>query len=319
MRSLGLFDGAAMPALGLGTWHMGESTAQRKAEVAAIRAAIGMGYRLIDTAEMYGEGGAEEVVGQAVAEALRAGDVRREELFIVSKVYPHNASRKGTPAACARSLARLGLDHVDLYLLHWRGGYSLDETCDAMRSLVAQGRIQRWGVSNFDTDDMEELAERVRRSAGLRGEPGLLLGRRARRGVQLAALAARARDAADGLQPDRPGRAGRRRGAGEIAQRLGVSAAQLALAWVLAQPGVVAIPKAVREAHLQENLAAAELTLGAEDSGRDRPPASAAAAQEAARDDLEPPSHSGGHIGKWYSADVQTVRRIKVQRLVSVK
>jgi diketogulonate reductase-like aldo/keto reductase len=265
MRTLGLFDGAAMPALGLGTWHMGESTGQRKAEVAAIRAAIGMGYRLIDTAEMYGEGGAEEAVGQAVAEALRAGDVRREELFIVSKVYPHNASRKGTPAACARSLARLGLDHVDLYLLHWRGGYSLEETCDAMRSLVAQGRIARWGVSNFDTDDMEELAEvcgevqdcaanQVYYSVGERGAEFSLLPWLRDRGMPLMAYSpidqgALAADA--GLQ--------------KIARRLGVSAAQLALACVLAKPGVVAIPKAVREAHLLQNLAAAELKLSADD------------------------------------------------------
>ncbi len=201
MRSLELFNGGAMPALGLGTWHMGESARERKAEVAAIRAAIDMGYRLIDTAEMYGEGGAEEVVGQAVGEALRAGDVTRESLFIVSKVYPHNASRKGTPAACTHSLARLGLDHIDLYLLHWRGGYPLAETCDAMRSLVAQGRIRRWGVSNLDTDDMEELAaacgevqdcavNQVYYSVGERG-------------------------AEFSLQPHRPGRAGAGCGPGE--------------------------------------------------------------------------------------------------------
>lgn len=265
MRSLGLLDGASMPALGLGTWHMGESTGQRKAEVAAIRAAIGMGYRLIDTAEMYGEGGAEEVVGQAVAEALRAGDVKRDELFIVSKVYPHNASRKGTPAACARSLARLGLDHVDLYLLHWRGGYSLDETCDAMRSLVVQGRIKRWGVSNLDTDDMEELAEvcgevqdcsanQVYFSVGERGAEFSLLPWLREHGMPLMAYS-----------PIDQGALAGDAGLGRIAQRLGVSAARLALAWVLARPGVAAIPKAVREAHLQDNLAAADLTLSAED------------------------------------------------------
>ncbi|MGO4394017.1 aldo/keto reductase [Variovorax sp. M-6] len=258
MRYLELPGAGRMPALGLGTWKMGESAGHRVAEVAAVRAAIEMGYRLIDTAEMYGEGGAEEVVGQAVAEALRAGDVRREELFIVSKVYPHNASRSGTPAACARSLARLGLDHVDLYLLHWRGEHPLAETCEALRALVARGRIHRWGVSNFDTDDLEELAalgsdcaaNQVYYSAAERGPEFSLLPWQRERGMPLMAYSpidqgALAADA--GLQ--------------KIARRLGVGAAQLALAWVLAQPGVAAIPKAVREAHLRDNLAAAALAL----------------------------------------------------------
>ena len=254
-----------MPVLGLGTWRMGESAGRRASEVAAVRAAIDMGYRLIDTAEMYGEGGAEEVVGQALAEALRAGDVQREELFVVSKVYPHNASRKGTPAACARSLARLGLDRIDLYLLHWRGEHPLAETCEAMRALVDGGRIRHWGVSNFDTDDMDELAaacgepldcaaNQVYYSVGERGPEFSLLPWQRARGMPLMAYSpidqgALAADAA----------------MGKIAERLGVTAAQLALAWVIAQPGVVAIPKAVREAHLRENLAAAELQLGAED------------------------------------------------------
>ena len=254
-----------MPVLGLGTWRMGESAGRRASEVAAVRAAIAMGYRLIDTAEMYGEGGAEEVVGQALAEALRAGDVKREELFVVSKVYPNNASRKGTPAACARSLARLGLDRIDLYLLHWRGEHALAETCGAMRALVDDGRIRHWGVSNFDTDDMDELAavcgepldcaaNQVYYSVGERGPEFSLLPWQRARGMPLMAYSpidqgALAADAA----------------MGKIAERLGVTAAQLALAWVIAQPGVVAIPKAVREAHLRENLAAAELQLSAED------------------------------------------------------
>ncbi len=145
------------PALGLGTWRMGESAGRRGAEVAAVRAAIEMGYRVIDTAEMYGEGGAEEVVGSADAESLRAGTVRRDELFIVSKVYPHNASAAGTVAACERSCRRLGLDQIDCYLLHWRGQVPLAETVTAFEQLRAAGRIRHWGVSNFDLDDMEEL------------------------------------------------------------------------------------------------------------------------------------------------------------------
>ena len=259
MKDLELPAGGRMPALGLGTWKMGESAARRSTEIAAVRAAIEMGYRLIDTAEMYGEGGAEEVVGQAVADALRAGDVRREELFIVSKVYPHNASRRGTPAACARSLARLGLDRLDLYLLHWRGEHPLAETCDALQALTVDGRIRQWGVSNFDVDDMDELAaltsdcavNQVYYSMAERGPEFSLLPWQRERGMPLMAYSpidqgALAADA--GLQ--------------EIAHWLGVSAVQVALAWVLAQPGVTAIPKAVREAHLHENLAAAELLLG---------------------------------------------------------
>ncbi|VTU22222.1 aldo/keto reductase [Variovorax sp. RA8] len=257
--------GGRLPVLGLGTWHLGEDPAQRRAEVAAVRSAMAMGYRLIDTAEMYGEGGAEEVVGQAIAEALRAGDVAREQLFVVSKVYPHNASRTGTPAACARSLARLGLDRIDLYLLHWRGEHPLSETCEAMRQLVAEGRIAHWGVSNFDTDDMEELAtvcgepldcaaNQVYYSMSERGPEFSLLPWQRQRGMPMMAYSpidqgALASDAA--LQ--------------KMARRLGVTAAQLALAWVIAQPGVVAIPKAVREAHLRENLAAADLELSADD------------------------------------------------------
>ncbi|SCK46491.1 Aldo/keto reductase [Variovorax sp. HW608] len=261
MQSLEIPGGGAMSALGLGTWHMGESAGRRATEVAAVRTAIGMGYRLIDTAEMYGEGGAEEVVGQAVAEALRAGDVRREELFIVSKVYPHNASRRGTPAACARSLSRLGLDHIDLYLLHWRGDHPLVETCDAMRALVAGGRIRHWGVSNFDVDDMEELeavdggcaANQVYFSVGERGAEFSLLPWQRERGMPLMAYS-----------PIDQGALAADPALGRLAQELGITTAQLALAWVIAQPGVVAIPKAVRENHLRENFAVADLQLSAE-------------------------------------------------------
>ncbi|MBB3177546.1 aldo/keto reductase [Variovorax sp. Sphag1AA] len=261
MQTLEIPGGGAMPALGLGTWHMGESAGRRASEVAAVRAAIDMGYRLIDTAEMYGEGGAEEVVGQAVAEALRAGDVKREELFIVSKVYPHNASRRGTPAACSRSLSRLGLDHIDLYLLHWRGEHPLAETCDAMRALVDTGRIRHWGVSNFDVDDMEELeatdggcaANQIYFSVGERGAEFSLLPWQRERGMPLMAYS-----------PIDQGALAADVALGKLAQQLGVTTAQLALAWVISRPGVVAIPKAVRENHLRENIAAADLVLSAE-------------------------------------------------------
>jgi len=263
MRTLSLPTGGEMPVLGLGTWRMGEDASRRAAEVAAVREAIALGYRLIDTAEMYGEGGAETVVGQAVAEALRAGDVRRDALFIVSKVYPHNASRRGTREACERSLKRLGLDAIDLYLLHWRGNHPLRDTVAAMQSLVADGRIARWGVSNFDTDDMEELeplagsgpgcaANQVYLSLGERGPEFSLLPWQRERGMPLMAYS-----------PIDQGALAGDKALGELAARLGVTAAQLALAAVIARPGVAAIPKAVRAEHLKENLAAAALKLDA--------------------------------------------------------
>lgn len=264
MKQVMLPNGEAVPALGLGTCRMGESARSRQAEVAAVREAIELGYRLIDTAEMYGEGGAETVIGQAIGEALRANDVRRDELFIVSKVYPHNASRRGTRDACERSLKRLGLDALDLYLLHWRGSHPLRETVAAMHSLVADGRIAHWGVSNFDVDDMEELEEatgaegpgcaanQVYLSLGERGPEFSLLPWQRERGIPLMAYS-----------PIDQGALAEDDGLAELAARLGVTAAQLALAAVIARPGVVAIPKAVRSAHLKENLAAAELKLDA--------------------------------------------------------
>jgi diketogulonate reductase-like aldo/keto reductase len=253
-----------MPVLGLGTWRMGEVASRRAAEVAAVREAIAMGWRLIDTAEMYGEGGAETVLGQALAESLRTNEVRRDELFIVSKVYPHNASRRGTPEACARSLQRLGLDTIDLYLLHWRGSHPLAETVEAMQSLVASGRIARWGVSNFDTDDMQELAPLVRGgppcaanqvylSLGERGPEFDLLPWLRERDMPLMAYS-----------PIDQGALAGDKALAELAARLNVTAAQLALAAVIARPGVVAIPKAARSAHLRDNLAAADLVLDAE-------------------------------------------------------
>src|SRR5512146_1974599 len=153
METVALPEGETVPALGLGTWRMGESARSRRAEVEAVRFALEIGYRLIDTAEMYGEGGAEEVVGEALAH----GPVRRDAVFLVSKVYPHNASRRGVAAACERSLARLRTDPLDLYLLHWRGPVPLAETVEAFERLRERGRIRHWGVSNFDVDDLGEL------------------------------------------------------------------------------------------------------------------------------------------------------------------
>ncbi len=152
MRSEHLPDGTPVPVLGQGTWYMGEDRGRRAAELAALRLGLELGLTLIDTAEMYGDGAAEELVGEAIAG-------RRDEVFLVSKVYPHNATRAGTARACAASLRRLRTDRLDLYLLHWRGGVPLAETVDAMERLREAGHIRRWGVSNLDVDDLEELGE----------------------------------------------------------------------------------------------------------------------------------------------------------------
>ena len=252
---------ASIPALGLGTWRMGESRASRAAEVAAVRSAIEIGYRLIDTAEMYGEGGAEEVVGLALAEALRAGEVQRHELFIVSKVYPHNASRKGTVAACERSLKRLGLDRIDLYLLHWRGEHALADTVAGMQALQQRRQITHWGVSNFDVDDMKELmtvgpdcaANQVYFSLSERGPEFALLPWLQQQRMPLMAYS-----------PIDQGTLARHSALAAIAAPLGLKAAQLALAWVLSRPGVLAIPKAVKAQHLRDNFAAAQVALPAD-------------------------------------------------------
>jgi diketogulonate reductase-like aldo/keto reductase len=264
MRHLELPDGTPIPSLGLGTYGLGERAAQRAADVAAVRMAIELGYRLIDTAEMYGDGGAEEVTGRAVAEALRAGAVRRDELFIVSKVLPHNASRAGTVAAYERSRKRLGIECIDLYLLHWRGAHPLRETVEAMLSLVAAGKIRHWGVSNLDVDELDELAavtpggapgcaaNQVYYSPSERGPEFSLLPWMRQRRMPLMAYS-----------PIDQGRLAVEATLARIGEPRGLTAAQVALAWVAAQPGVVAIPKAAAPEHLRQNLAAAEASLSA--------------------------------------------------------
>jgi diketogulonate reductase-like aldo/keto reductase len=260
MNTLNLPDGVVLPALGLGTWHMGESARSRADEVAALRLALEIGYRVIDTAEMYGEGGAEKVVGQAVAEALRSGTVTRGQIFVVSKVYPHNASRSGIAAACERSRKRLMLDHIDLYLLHWPGPHPLAETVAGFEAMQAQGRIRRWGVSNFDLDDLHELndvpggercaANQVYYSLSTRGAEFDLLPWQRAHTMPLMAY----------CPLDQGGLASAPVLHG-VAQRHGATASQVALAGLMSQSGVMVIPKAVREAHLRENFAAASLVL----------------------------------------------------------
>ncbi|GAB4481405.1 MAG: aldo/keto reductase [Burkholderiaceae bacterium] len=264
MRTVRLLDGAAVPALGLGTWRIGESARTRRAEIAAVRRALEIGYRLIDTAEMYGEGGAEEVIGAALTDAIAAGELRREEVFIVSKVYPHNASRAGVPAACERSLRRLGLGWIDLYLLHWRGSVPLAETVAAFEALKERGLIRRWGVSNFDVDDLQAL---VRLKNGAHCAANQIYYSVAQRGAEFALLPwQRAhRMPAMAYSPIDQGAAARDETLAAIGARHGASAAQIALAWVLRQPDVIAIPKAVRQAHLRENWAAASIALTPQD------------------------------------------------------
>lgn len=257
-NTVALPDGEAVPALGLGTWRMGESARSRRAEVEAVRLALEIGYRLVDTAEMYGEGAAEEVVGEALAQ----GPVRRDDVFIVTKVYPHNASRRGVVAACERSLKRLRTDRVDMYLLHWRGKTPLAETVAAFEHLRTLGCIRHWGVSNFDVVDLDELwdvadgarcaANQVYYSAGERGiEFDLLPWQRQRRVPTMAYC------------PLGQGALARSEPLKTIARARGCTPAQVALAWVLRQPDAIAIPKAVQPSHLRDNLAAASMTLSA--------------------------------------------------------
>ena len=263
MRTVTLAGGEILHALGLGTWHMGEAARSQAAEVAAVRLAIEIGYRLFDTAEMYGEGGAETVLGLALNDALRVGDVTRQQLFIVSKVYPHNASRAGAVAACERSCKRLGLDQIDLYLLHWPGSHPLAQTVAAFEALRAQGRIRHWGVSNFDTDDMAGLwavnegqncaANQVYYSLSARGvEFDLLPWQRERKVATMAYC------------PIDQGTLAKSAALRPLAEKLDATPAQVALAWLVSCGGVIAIPKAVQAQHLRDNFAAASLPLDAQ-------------------------------------------------------
>jgi diketogulonate reductase-like aldo/keto reductase len=251
-------DGRSVPALGIGTYRMGESARVREQEIATLQIAIDAGVRVIDTAEMYADGGAETLVGAA----LRGG--RRDKAFVVTKVLPSNAGRRRLIAACERSLARLAIDRIDLYLLHWRGATSLAETVDTFEQLVHQGRIARWGVSNFDVTDMQELGSL---SSGMHCAADQVYYSASRRGVEF--------DLLPWLQSHRmplmaycpfdEGRLLGDRTLVAISSKHGVSTAQVALAWLLAKHGVIAIPKASSARHLRDNVAAMDLRLDAED------------------------------------------------------
>ena len=264
MNTIHLPQGETLPSIGLGTWRMGESSGSRLAEVAAIRLAVEIGYRVFDTAEMYGEGRAEQVLGQALDDALRSHAVRREELFIVSKVYPHNASRAGTVAACVRSLKRLALDHIDLYLLHWPGTFALSETVAGFEALQAAGRIRHWGVSNFDLEAMQSL---VATPGGERCASNQVYYSLSERGPEFDLLPwQRERDMPTmAYSPVDQGVLAHDKSLARIAEHVGATASQLALARLMAEPGVMVIPKAVRESHLRENFGASVLALAPAD------------------------------------------------------
>ncbi len=253
MPEVSLPDGTRVPALGLGTWRMGENPRRAVAEREALELGLALGMRLIDTAEMYGDGGAEEVIAPVIA-------ARRDDVFLVSKVYPHNAGRRAAVAACERSLKRLGTGHLDLYLLHWRGEVPLAETVAAFEALKRDGRIRNWGVSNFDVDDMEALVRvpggehcatnQVLYHLGERGIEWALLPWLRERGIPVMAYS-----------PLGQGRLLRNRRLAAIARDAGATPAVLALSWLVRQRDVIVIPKAADTHHAHENRSAVDCEL----------------------------------------------------------
>ncbi len=256
MRTVSLPGGERIPSLGQGTWMMGERSDQRHAEIAALRLGVDLGMTLIDTAEMYGDGAAEELVGEAL------GDVR-DKLFLVSKAYPQNASHARLHAACEASLRRLATDRLDLYLLHWRGSVPLGETVEAMEALRTAGKIRRWGVSNLDTSDMGELlaaggdgcaVDQILYNLTRRGPEHDLLPWLESHGI-----------AAMAYSPVEQGRLLADQTLRRIAETIGATSAQVALAWTLRRGDVIAIPKAGSVAHVRDNRAAVDLILSDDD------------------------------------------------------
>ncbi len=252
MRSCKLPSGAEMPVFGIGTWRMGESPRRRDQELDALRYALEIGYPLVDTAEMYGDGEAEEIVGEAIKG-------RKQRPFIVSKVYPHNASLSGTVAACERSLKRLGVDRIDLYLLHWRGGSRLEDTFAAFHKLKAAGKIGDFGVSNFDTDDMED-ASRVDKGQNGANQVLYCLSRRGPEFDLIPWMRKRSIPLMAYSPLDQGGLLGKAV-LKKLAAEVKCTPAQLALAWLLAQPGVATIPKSSTRERVKENLGALDVNL----------------------------------------------------------
>jgi len=252
-----LKNGDRVPALGQGTWNMGESAARAADEVRALQHGIDLGMTLIDTAEMYGDGGAEKVVGKAIAG-------RRDDVYLVSKVLPFNASRAGTVKACEASLKRLQVERIDLYLLHWRGAHPFAATIEAMETLIDQGKIGAWGVSNLDLDDMQELLEQ---DNGHHVQVNQVLYNLSRRGIEfdLRPFCAEQNIALMAYSPIEQGRILKDAALAAVAKRHGATPAQVALAWTLRRPGVISIPKASTMQHVQENRACLDVILDATD------------------------------------------------------
>jgi len=256
MKSIALPAGELVPALGIGTWRYGEDRATRADEIATLRLALDLGVRLIDTAEMYGEGRSESLIGEAIAD-------RRDEAFLVSKVYPHNATRKGAIAACERSLRRLATDVIDLYLLHWRGNVPLEETLEAFAALREAGKIRFYGVSNLDLSDMQELWEQP---GGHNVQTNQLLYNLSRRGIEwdLLPWLGERKIPVMAYSPIEQARLVQDRKLIDFARRHGMTPAQAALAWLLAQDGIIAIPKTGNPDRLRENVGALEHPLSQE-------------------------------------------------------
>jgi diketogulonate reductase-like aldo/keto reductase len=251
MKSARLPDGRDLPVLGLGTWKMGEDRARAADEVRVVQRALELGISLIDTAEIYASGGSERVVGEAI-------HGRRDQVFLVTKVAPSNASRRGTIRACEGSLKRLGTEVIDLYLLHWIGGTPVAETIEAFETLKAAGKIRAWGVSNFDTDDMEAIP------AGAQCAANQVLYNPQSRGIEFNLLPYCQAHGIPVMAYTPLGQSGRvlkHAAILEIAERHGATPAQVALAWSIRQPGVVTIPKTATLARVEENLGAVNLTL----------------------------------------------------------
>jgi diketogulonate reductase-like aldo/keto reductase len=252
IQAISLAIGETVPSLGLGTWMMGDRRGQRAAEIRALQFGLDLGMTLVDTAEMYASGVAEEITGEAIAG-------RRDEVFVVSKVLPSNASRAGTIAACERSLRRLKIETMDLYLLHWRGSYPLSETVAGFEALKAAGKIRHWGVSNFDAEDMGELFA----AGGTACASNQVLYNLTRRGIEhdLLPWCEAHKVPIMAYSPIEQGRLARNAALARIAEAHGATAAQVALAFVLSRPGVIAIPKSGNDAHVRDNRAAADLVL----------------------------------------------------------
>ena len=257
IRTTTLPSGEAIQVLGQGTWKMGEDSRRRADEVNALKLGLDLGLTLIDTAEMYASGGAEEVVAQAIAG-------RRAEVFVVSKVLPSNASRAGVKRACENSLKRLRTDRIDLYLLHWPGSVPLAETVEAFEALRRAGKIRHWGVSNFDTEDMEDLAGLP---DGGNVQTNQVLYNLIRRGLEfdLAPWSRKRGIPLMAYSPVEQGALARNARLDAVAARHNATPAQIALAWVMHQEGVIAIPKASSQEHVRQNFAALDIKLTGED------------------------------------------------------